>query len=250
MLAILSDIHGNQEALKAVLAHVKKRGIKNIYCLGDVIGYGPNPRECLDMARSFKGCIRGNHEEAVLYSAEDFNLQARKALDWTRDQLNSDRFSREENRMCWDYIAGLPDIIRTDEFQLVHGSPRDRVHEYVISDDVYDREKMAALFELVDRPVCFIGHSHLPGVFLENPRFLSPDELGNGFSLTEGNRAIVNVGSVGQPRDGDPRASYVTVEDQVINFHRVEYDIDQTFGKIVGTGILPLFLASRLKEGK
>jgi diadenosine tetraphosphatase ApaH/serine/threonine PP2A family protein phosphatase len=124
------------------------------------------------------------------------------------------------------------------------------VHEYVVPEDVYDRAKMKAIFDLVDRPICFIGHSHLPGVYLENPRFLPQEDLASGFSLPEGKRALINVGSVGQPRDGDPRACYVTHERGIVRFHRVSYDIDKTFEKIVATGKLPLFLATRLKEGK
>jgi len=248
--AFLSDIHGNSEALQAVLEHILGQGVKEIYCLGDVIGYGPDPRECLKIARSFTGCLKGNHEEALLSSAEDFNPQARRALDWTRDQINSEAHSRDENREFWNFIDGLPDKIVGDGFMLVHGSPRDRIHEYIVPEDIYDSVKMKELFDLLERPICFVGHSHLPGVYLENSRFIALTELSGGFSLPAGKRAIVNVGSVGQPRDGDPRACYVILDKGVVRFHRIPYDVDRTFEKIVGTKSLPMFLAARLKEGK
>jgi diadenosine tetraphosphatase ApaH/serine/threonine PP2A family protein phosphatase len=248
--AFISDIHGNIEALQAVLEHISGQGADEIYCLGDVVGYGPDPRQCLKIATSFAGCLMGNHEKALLSSAEDFNPQARRALDWTRDQINSDAFPREENRALWNFIDSLPDIILGDDFMLVHGSPRDRIHEYIVPEDIYDSVKMKELFDLVEKPFCFVGHSHLPGVYLENSRFIALTELGSGFSIPDGKRAIVNVGSVGQPRDGDSRSCYATLEKGIVRFHRVAYDVDRTFEKIVGTKRLPMFLAARLKEGK
>lgn len=250
MQAIISDIHSNIEALSAVLQQMEQLGVKEIYCLGDVIGYGPNPRTCLGMAQNFHGCLRGNHEEALLSSAEDFNTKARQALEWTKDRLNSDAYSWEENKVFWNFVDSLPSLILTDDFMLVHGSPRDRVHEYVTPEDSQNPEKMATLFSLMERPLCFIGHSHIPGVYTEDGRFISPSEQPDGFSLASGARAIVNVGSVGQPRDGDPRSSFVTYENGTIRFHRVEYDVDLTMDKIVATGELPIFLAARLKEGR
>jgi len=248
--AIVSDIHSNIEALTAVLIELEEMGAEEIYCLGDVIGYGPNPRTCLRKAQSFHGCLRGNHEEALLSSAEDFNTKARQALDWTRARLNSDEYPREENRAFWNFVDSLPSMILTGNFMLVHGSPRDKVHEYVTPEDCLNREKMTTLFSLMERPLCFIGHSHIPGVYPEDGRFISPDEQSDGFSLAPGARAIVNVGSVGQPRDGDPRASFVTYNNGTIRFHRVAYDLELTMDKIVATGELPLFLAARLKEGR
>jgi diadenosine tetraphosphatase ApaH/serine/threonine PP2A family protein phosphatase len=248
--AFVSDIHGNLEALNAVLADIKSRKVDEIFCLGDVVGYGPAPRECLEIAFGFAGCIRGNHEEALLTTAEDFNVQARRALEWTRDQMNLRDHPREKNRLLWNFIDTLSDHLYQDGFLLVHGSPRDRVHEYIVPEDVHDPIKMAALFALVDRPLCFNGHSHLPGVYLETPRFIPSVDLEGGFALPEGKRAIVNVGSVGQPRDGDPRACYTTLDGGIVRFHRVHYNIERTSELIVGTGRLPLFLAARLKEGK
>ncbi len=250
MQAFVSDIHANIEALRAVLDHATSLNVDEIYCLGDVIGYGPDPRECLDIAKTFTGCLRGNHEQALLSSAEDFNLQARRALEWTRDEINSTDYTREQNREYWNFVDSLPTVIFRDDFMLVHGSPRDRVHEYVIPEDVYDKHKMAELFRLLERPVCLIGHSHLPGVYLENFSFLPQDSLDGGFALPQGKRAIINVGSVGQPRDGDPRACFATLDKGTLQFHRVPYDVDRTFEKIMNTGKLPLFLAARLKEGK
>jgi len=249
--AFLSDIHGNLEALEAVLEHARNLGVDEFYCLGDVVGYGPNPRSCLKAVSSgFVTCLRGNHEEALLSSAEDFNIQARRAIEWTRDRINSKSFPREENLNLWNFIDGMSEHFLGNGFLLVHGSPRDPVHEYVVPEDVLDGEKMRDLFSLMSVPLCFTGHTHVPGVFLESPCFIPAAELDGGFTLPEGKRAIVNVGSVGQPRDGDPRACYVTMDSGVVMFHRVSYAVAKTCEKIEAAGKLPLFLASRLKEGK
>ena len=249
MEAFLSDIHGNLSALEAVLAEMGRLRVSRILCLGDVVGYGPSPRECIQRAMGFDLCLRGNHEAALLFAPEDFNPHARAALDWTRDRLNASEFPREMNHALWRWLDGLPESHRTKDALLVHGSPRDPVREYMLPQDVRDAAKMKEVFALVDRPLCMVGHSHLPGVFTEDRRFLSPAEVGGAWRPEDG-KAVVNVGSVGQPRDGDPRACFVTWDGETVRFHRVEYDVQDTVERILRTGVLPKILAFRLAEGR
>lgn len=249
MDAFLSDIHGNLCALEAVLDEMTRLGVRRIFCLGDVVGYGPSPRECIQRAMGFDLCLRGNHEAALLFAPEDFNPHARAALEWTRDRLNASEYPREMNHALWRWLDSLPEQYRTEEALLVHGSPRDPVREYMLPHDVRDTEKMAQVFARMDRPLCLVGHSHVPGIFTEDLRFISPNAVG-GTWKPEGGKVLVNVGSVGQPRDGDPRACFVTRDGGTLRFHRVPYDVRDTAERILGTGTLPGILAYRLEEGR
>jgi diadenosine tetraphosphatase ApaH/serine/threonine PP2A family protein phosphatase len=239
MQAFISDVHGNLEALISVLEHMSALGITEVYCLGDVVGYGPDPRECLARSKAFGLCLKGNHEEALLGSPVDFNPQARTALEWTREKVNG------ENR-AW--IAGLPEMAVDGAFAFAHGSPRDPVREYVMPQDAGNAGKMKAIFERLEQQVCFVGHSHVPGVFTEDGRYLPQCRLDGGYRPGPG-RALVNIGSVGQPRDGDPRACYVTWDGERVVYHRVPYDVETTMEKIMETKALPEMLALRLKDG-
>jgi hypothetical protein len=137
--ALISDIHGNVPALEAVLADIDRRGVDSILCLGDVIGYGPEPRETLRRAFEWEVVLLGNHEEAAMYYAEDFNDRARQALDWTRDQLNSRDHSPEENSRLWAFLGEMPQRYELEGALLVHGSPRDPVREYMLPRDAHDQ---------------------------------------------------------------------------------------------------------------
>jgi len=253
MKAIISDIHANIEALELVMADIEKRDVDEIYCLGDIIGYGPNPRECIELCRQAKWSLLGNHEEAVLFHAEDFNAKARRAVDWTRDQLNSSEYDRAKNNNLWDYLGDLKKKKKAGEYYFVHGSPRQPTREYVLPKDAEDKDKMDEIFEGFDW-VCFNGHTHIAGVFYPNGdkyEFRYAAQLGNEFKLekSEGKR-LINVGSVGQPRDGDNRACYVTIEDDVVRFHRIEYDYKKTMKKILAIDDLADYLAKRPEEGR
>jgi len=249
-IAIVSDIHANIEALEVVLADIKRKMIKDIVCLGDIIGYGPNPRECLQALMDCKVVLMGNHEEAVLYYGEDFNPKAREAIDWTRDQLNRPECPKEENYDLWNFLGVMEQIVETDEAMFVHASPRDPTKEYVTPDDTRkNKEKLRDIFTRFDR-VCFIGHSHIPGVYTQELRYIDPKTIGNEYRLEEGRKALINVGAVGQPRDGDPRASYVTFDGTTIRFHRIEYDFKKTAEKIRQVSRLPDYLADRLAQGR
>ncbi len=253
MIAILSDIHANIEALDAVFLDMKRKKVREYSILGDVIGYGPNPRECIERVMEAKVALLGNHEEALLYYPENFNEKAREALEWTRDQLNSGTHDRERNYKMWDFLSGLVEQVGDGEFyRWVHGSPLDPVREYVTPKIVKQPERLAEMFGAFEEQICFCGHSHIPGIILEDGRFASPRSFNHELSMKalNGRRMIVNVGSIGQPRDGDPRASYVTYDRSRLRFHRVEYDFRPTQAKIKQVDALPDFLATRLEKGK
>ena len=258
MFAIISDIHSNLEALTTVLADISERGIKTIYCLGDVVGYGPNPRECLDLViEKTNWCVMGNHDYAVFYEPTNFNYAAEQASFWTRDNLEAeDKRAPRDHR--WSFLGNLP-MAKTLKVKLdgsaatidfLHASPRKPINEYIFPDDVYSNPvKVKVLFEKV-RHVCFVGHTHLPGVFIDEPDFYLPDELGNVYPIVEDEKAIINVGSVGQPRDRDNRASYVFIEDNEVNFVRLDYDYETTMKKIRAIEELDDFHAERLRNGR
>lgn len=258
MFAIISDIHSNLEALTAVLADIEKRGIGTIYCLGDVIGYGPNPGECLGLViEKTKWCILGNHDYATLYEPTNFNYAAERASFWTREVLEGQGKKQQRNKH-WSFLGALP-MRRTLKMKLqsttavidfVHASPRRPINEYIFPDDVYSNPiKVRLLFERV-RHICFAGHTHLPGVFLDEPDFYMPDELDDVYPIIDGEKAIINIGSVGQPRDKDNRSSYVYVDGNQVRFVRLEYDFETTMKKIKAIKQLDNFQAERLQDGR
>ncbi len=247
--AIISDIHGNLEALQAVLEDIDRQNVDRIVCLGDIVGYGPNPRECLDLAMGFHWSILGNHDDAALHNPEGFSSGAEKAIFWTREQLENSDSDPETVRRRLEFLDELPRRQRENGYQFVHGSPRDPLNEYVFPEDVHNVRKMEVLFSLVER-ACFQGHTHVPGIFLSDGRFLPPTELGAGYLLTPDHKAMINVGSVGQPRDGDWRSCYVLLDGDRVFFRRVDYDVDRTVAKIHGEPDLDDFLGDRLREGR
>jgi diadenosine tetraphosphatase ApaH/serine/threonine PP2A family protein phosphatase len=252
-----------------VLADIEKRGVSRIICLGDTVGYGPDPLECVDLVRArCDWALMGNHDYGVLYEPTNFNPGAESAAFWTRAQFDQEpdatlRAARYEflNRLKVRVVerigasgaepvqagqasAGIPLLA-------VHGSPRRPINEYIFPDDAVNApDKLESIFDRVQR-LCIVGHTHVPGVFTDEPDFYPPSELGeNGYKFLEGEKAVVNVGSVGQPRDFDPRASYVIIHPTHIQFIRVEYDIDATASKIRAIDALPDWLADRLFEGR
>lgn len=246
MRAIISDIHGNQEALVAVLEHIGEQGIEEVYCLGDIVGYGPNPRECIDLAMSCQACLLGNHDQGALFDPDGFNAGAERAIFWTRQMLESG--DTEGNQTRWDFLGELPRMIREPDYLFVHGSARNPLNEYVFPEDIYNQRKMERIFSLVDR-YCFQGHTHIPGVFTEDLNFLPPEDIDFRYELSN-QKVLVNVGSVGQPRNGDNRASYVILDGDAVNFQRVDYDFEKTAEKIYGIPDLDNFLGDRLRDGR
>lgn len=246
--AIISDIHGNLEALNAILADIDSEGVTEIFCMGDIIGYGPNPCECIDKAIEFDAVVLGNHDQGALFDPEGFSTGAERAIFWTRDQLESSADDEETNLKRWNFLCELPRTVREDEFMFVHGSPRNPLNEYVFPEDVHNPRKVDKIFCVIEQ-YCFQGHTHVPGVLTEDHRFRGPDEIGDVFQLEE-QKAMINVGSVGQPRDGDPRSCYVILEDHTVRFRRVEYPFEETAQKIYAIAELDNFLGDRLRDGR
>ncbi len=257
--AILSDLHGNLQALTVALEDARQRGARRFICLGDVVGYGARPQECLASVIDLVGgkdglepgiCLLGNHEYALLNSAEDFNPNARAAIDWTRDSIGRG-IERDQAYQYWDFLAELEPLVREEHVMYAHGSPRDPVREYMLPRDIRDRVKMQANFDCMDAKVCFVGHSHVPAIYYEDGRFYRPKDTEGPYDLgdLDESRAIVNVGSVGQPRDGDNRLSYVLFDGGNLTFVRLAYDIEAAQEDIRKVPELPPYLADRLAIG-
>jgi diadenosine tetraphosphatase ApaH/serine/threonine PP2A family protein phosphatase len=255
MRAILSDIHSNLEALQAVLADIARQGVDTIYCLGDVVGYGPNPCECLDLVmQKCQVVLLGNHDQAVLGDPVGyaFNPTARRAILWTRQQLEGAGGDCGTAVRRLEFLAERPLWHYEDGLLFVHASPCNPLNEYVFPQDVDDPEEMERLFEAVQR-CCFVGHTHMPGVFTEEPHadpydFRNPEQLDGVYRLTR-RKALVNVGSVGQPRDGDPRACYILLGSDAVRFRRVEYDLERTIRKMDAIPTLAGRPGDRLRVG-
>ena len=234
-IAILSDIHANYEALTAVFDYIDKNNIEHVFCLGDIVGYGPNPNECVEMIREkCEVVIMGNHDYAAigLANIDYFNEYAKMSTYWTVDNLNKDNLK---------FLKGLPFSHQMDNFIFVHSSPSKPSHWYYVLSVQDARIEMQSFEE----QICYIGHSHVPVVF-----------SGQNFNretsqkLQANRKYIINVGSVGQPRDGNPNTCFTVMDTDKnkVEFIRLEYDIDTTYEKIVKAG-LPLFLAERLLKG-
>jgi len=257
MIAIISDIHANTEALTAVLEDIAGRDVDKIICLGDVVGYGPEPKQCLDLIMAKASVtLMGNHDYAVLFEPNKFNIGAESACFWTRRQIEAEADEALRNRY-WDFLGNLPvkhvlpdEDSGAGELVFVHGSSRRPINEYVFPDDIYNNpNKMQLIFDRFEH-LCFIGHTHVPGVFVEAPDFYSPEELEGVYQVDSGRKALINVGSVGQPRDRDVRASYALLERGVVRFIRVAYDVGTVVEKVSAVPELDDYLGTRLKEGR
>jgi len=255
MRAIISDIHSNIEAFRAVLEHVRGQRIGEIFCLGDVVGYGPDPEDCIDEAMKCDLCLMGNHDEAAFLSPFGFNAVARQAIDWTRERIEPTWHSGPTCRARWQFLTSLPLTHKIDTITFVHGGPRAPTWDYILDGDTAavlgePSEKLVETFEMIDGP-CFVGHTHIPGVIEGvDGDFMTPDELGGVYEYHPSRKAIINVGSVGQPRDGDPRACYVTMDETVVAYHRVEYDWQKTCRRIIEIPGLPDLAGERLVVGR
>ncbi|GIW94931.1 MAG: phosphoesterase [Pirellulaceae bacterium] len=246
--AILSDIHGNWEALKAVLDDAQAQGVEQFVCLGDIVGYGPNPAECIDAVRNFPVIVLGNHDQAALFDPEGFSSGAERAIFWTRRHLETADPDPQRTRSRLEFLCRLPRCHIEHRFLFVHGSARNPLNEYVFPEDIYNARKIEKIFALIPQ-YCFQGHTHVPGVFTHDSRFLSPCEIQYHYVL--GNeKVMINVGSVGQPRDGDYRASYLILEDNQVWFRRVDYPVEVTVRKIYAIPELDNYLGDRLREGR
>ncbi|MBL8863452.1 MAG: metallophosphoesterase family protein [Planctomycetes bacterium] len=270
LTAIVSDLHANLPALRTALADARARGARRFWCLGDMVGYGAEPRPCLDLVQALCGpdardpeplpgaepllpglCLRGNHEEALFDSAAGFNPIARAAIEWTQEQLAAGG-DRARSMAYWDFLDGLAPEAVLEGVHLAHASPRDPLREYILPRDVHDPAKLRANFAAMRADLCFVGHSHVPAVYYEDGRFFRPTTTEGPYELgpRPGSRCIVNVGSVGQPRDGDTRLSYVLFDGATVTFVRLAYDHAAAAERIRAVPHLPERLAARLYEGR
>jgi diadenosine tetraphosphatase ApaH/serine/threonine PP2A family protein phosphatase len=195
-----------------------------------------------------KVCLLGNHDQGALFDPEGFNTGAERAIFWTRDQLEGTGGPEEAVTQRWDFLGELPRVYRDDPWLYVHGSPRNPINEYVFPEDIYNQKKMEKLFGLIPQG-CFQGHTHVPGVFTSGLNFLSPEDSNYCFDVGD-EKFMINVGSVGQPRDGDNRSCYVIQDQNRVTFRRVEYNHNGTARKIYDTPDLDDFLGDRLREGR
>lgn len=240
--AVISDIHANLEALDVVLSDIAARAPDEIICLGDFVGYGPDPAASVERVRpTLAGAVVGNHDRAALdrLDISSFNAYARAAILWTREQLNDG---------VRHYLDALPQGLRRPLFLAVHGSPRDPVEEYVL-----DAVVAGACFEAAEFRLCLVGHTHIPGVFIHDGERVTAKALSTDEPLTlrPEYRYIINAGSVGQPRDGDPRSAYLWLDEDaaVAALVRLSYPVAKTQEKMAAAG-LPSVLAERLAYGR
>jgi predicted phosphodiesterase len=239
--AIIADIHANLEAWLAVKAELEKEKPDQIICLGDIVGYGADPRQCLKEAEAVCGkIIAGNHDWAVCgkFDVNYFNSYAREAVKWTEDVI-------DENHK--NYLAKLPIMLDIADFTCVHGSlyhPEE--FNYILNLDA-----AAMTFANLKKHICFIGHSHSPAIIVNNTKDDIDYVDSEVIEILDENKYIINVGSIGQPRDGNPKSSYCIYDTQqrMIEIKRVAYEVHLAQKKIIEAG-LPHFLATRLAGGR
>jgi predicted phosphodiesterase len=240
-ILIISDIHANISALEAVLKDAAP--FDQVWCLGDVVGYGPDPNQCIEKLQSLSDliCIKGNHDAAILgeITIRTFNSEARKSLKWLENTL-------QDSNRAW--LQALKETADVEDITLAHGSPRNPIWEYVM-----DLEAARENFVHFDGRVCLVGHTHIPSVYQKQGESLDSVSLffpETDFRFSINQKSILNPGSVGQPRDHDPRASYVIFdsEENLWTFHRVAYDVLSVQQRILAAG-LPNRHAFRLEEG-
>jgi predicted phosphodiesterase len=240
---IVSDIHGNLAAFDAVLADADLESIDRVWCLGDVVGYGPSPNRCIDRLLELSDyiCVAGNHDWAAIsrISIAEFNPSAQEACRWTSQQLGEDNSA---------FLSRLPTLLLEGDCTLVHGSPREPIWEYIIYPSTAELN-----FQFFDTQLCFVGHTHAPAIFREETpthKFEISIPVPDKPIRIDDERMIINPGSVGQPRDGDPDAAYMIfdTESKTLKYHRVPYDISSTQQLMMDKG-LPESLISRLSFG-
>ncbi len=239
-IGIFSDVHGNIEALEVVLQALRYENIDRMICLGDLVGYGPSPNQCVErVIKEVDRIVAGNHDYAAVdqISTDNFNEYARKAIDWTHEVLTSTSIQ---------VLSQLPLISIEEEVTYVHATPEEPADwHYIFTNDHARRS-----FNAMTTSICFVGHSHTPAAFIRNEKgdisIYDPTEV----SIEEGKKYIINEGSVGQPRDGDPRACYgvLDTEEKRFRLKRLPYPVDRVQEKMWKEH-LPSYLIHRLSVG-
>lgn len=239
-ILVISDVHANFVALEAVLEHAGK--VDAVWCLGDVVGYGPSPNECITRLKELPNlvCLLGNHDAAAvnILDSKSFNPEARISIEWLQTQLTKESIN---------FINGRPQTDSIGQVTLAHGSPRQPVLEYLL-----DTRSATENFGFFDTDFCFVGHTHLPVIFYtSNDDYLARLTIPQANQVTKLKpRSIINPGSVGQPRDRDPRSAYVIFDSQKKSwdYKRIEYDIPKVQQLMIAAG-LPERHVNRLEEG-
>ncbi len=255
MIAFLSDLHSNLEALETALADLDELGVDRVVCLGDVIGYGAAPREVCKIAMErFRITLQGNHDAALLddQSARGFHERALRAIDWTRRALDPEL---EQNWPIWDWLGQLVPSMElepngSEAVQIVHASPVEPLSEYLMPNLPADHPRLRANFAAAQHRLTFYGHTHHPGWFAEGAAFVPAQGHDVVLDLEAGRRYLINVGSVGQPRDGDKRLAYVLFDGDSVRWRRLDYDVHKASQRIAAEPELPETLGSRLLVGK
>lgn len=255
VIAFISDLHSNLEALDAALRDIETQGPDAVICLGDIVGYGASPREVACKTKEICPIVlQGNHDAALLDERDTrgFNERALKAIDWTREALDAEQ---EQNWEVWDWMGELVPSMEMDpgnggeKVQLVHASPREPLSEYLLPSLGGKNQKLQANFEAAHHRLTFFGHTHHPGYFTEGQDFVRAAGPEDRVRIAPNQRYLINVGSVGQPRDGDPRLSYALFDGEEVRWRRVEYDVKAASQRIA-VAHLPETLASRLLVGR
>jgi predicted phosphodiesterase len=239
-VAVISDVHANYHALEAVLKEIDAARVDAVWCLGDTVGYGPRPNECCHVVKDRADhCLVGNHDLVVLgeLPVNEFNDEAAAAAVWTTEVLTPESRS---------FLAGLKPLGHADRVDLFHASARDPVWEYVLTE-----EAALATLELAAEPLVLVGHSHVALAITTDDGRIGGGPAPRGTKVTLDGRWLLNPGSVGQPRDGDPRAAWLLLDrgERFAEFHRVPYSIERTQAEMRERG-LPKTLAARLERGE
>jgi predicted phosphodiesterase len=258
VVAIISDIHANKEALEAVLEDINKQGIpeKDIICLGDLVGYGPDPVDVIEMSYNWRIVLMGNHDEGVVKEPFLFNPVAKAALLWTKEVLKPIFLSSSAKKKRWEFLHSLAYNYKDGNIMYVHASPREPTMEYVLRSDCTNvfgeiSDKLKDIFSRFEW-LCFIGHTHDPGIIDQRGNFIHPSEFGydTPFKFKKDDKYLINVGAVGQPRDGDRRACYVLFDQDQVVYRRIPYNYLLTVEKILKIPKIDPRCAERLEIGK
>lgn len=251
--AVISDIHSNYAALNAVLEDISSINADGIICLGDIVGYGPDPESCTrQIKEKTLFSVMGNHDYIVLYFPAGVNRVAKQAAEWTKKRMLPRFYNFPFKAANWKYLKNLPKEVVSGDWMFVHGSPRDPLSEYVHMEKAEYGEGLDSIKDLftIFSKVCFVGHTHIPGILDSFMTYHTPADIDMKYTFEDDNKVIVNVGSVGFPRDKDPRPCYAVVDAQGIEFRRVEYPMEETAKKIENISSLDNRLIERLKTGK
>ena len=256
VIALISDIHSNIEALSAVWKDIEQNGCDKVYCLGDIVGYGPNPEQCIDIImHKCDICTMGNHDFGVVKMPFGFNRFARASIEWTKTRLKPGILSLKK-RKVWKWIDSLPHTHEENNVSYLHASPLDPIMDYVKEADVQDMglgigEKIKDIFSKIQR-LCFIGHTHKPAVITDDYQYIIPEELDDYTQTLDPERKyLINIGTVGPHRDKINTACYLVFdEENRITYRRIPYDYETTIKKIEKIEEVDNRLGERLREGK